>query len=292
MLLLIPFLGAKAQYRTVNDKEAASVFQTPGGFSYEDYGAFIGSAPSGSLDPTALDILYARFDKFSSSDNTMIRGFPYSALKSYEASQVAAGKAPIFVTATYAGKKRPVVFQLVAGSFRERGHRAVRELAAGCQRRRFALRKFLDQQLHPLDRVEVFAIVQHVWFELDECAFNYGVLGVLDDRNHFVSNVTWDSPFPQSSAAYFASVASFFSQLKTQAPDIQTLPNIGSSRDPTQFDNIFTSVPGGLAEDIYSWHALPTAYTRNSWYHADLQLLHLARRSEQSSDHARRASFR
>ena len=45
LLLLFPFISSKAQYRTVIDKEVGAVFQTPGGFSYEDYGAFIGSAP-------------------------------------------------------------------------------------------------------------------------------------------------------------------------------------------------------------------------------------------------------
>ena len=44
------------------------------------------------------------------------------------------------------------------------------------------------------------------------------------------------------------------------------MPNVGSMSDPTQFQPIFTNVPGALAEDIYSWHASPTTYTRNSWY--------------------------
>src|SRR5258708_13356688 len=36
--------------------------------------------------------------------------FPFNELKAFEAAEVAAGRPPIFVTATYAGKKRPVYF--------------------------------------------------------------------------------------------------------------------------------------------------------------------------------------
>jgi len=38
--------------------------------------------------------------------------FPYLALQQIEAHQIAAGGPPIFVTATYAGKSRPVYFGL------------------------------------------------------------------------------------------------------------------------------------------------------------------------------------
>ncbi|MGC1685319.1 MAG: hypothetical protein WA734_06845, partial [Candidatus Acidiferrales bacterium] len=114
-LLLLPFTSVRAQNRTVIDKEAGSIFQTPDGFSYSEYGAFVGSAPTGSLDPSALVVVYGRFDKFAPSDTTMVRGFPYSALRTYESQQVAAGKPPIFVTATYDGKTRPVYFSWSLG---------------------------------------------------------------------------------------------------------------------------------------------------------------------------------
>ena len=266
LLFLFPFISSQAQYRTVIDKEVGAVFQTPGGFSYEDYGAFIGSAPTGSLDPSALDILYARFDKFSTSDNTMVRGFPYSALRTYESQQVAAGKAPIFITATYAGKVRPVYFSWSLGLVNNvaTAPSSAWQYAVNVGDPRF-VNFWINRYIRPIVWQAAYS-VHNVWFELDECAFNYGLLGVLDDSNHFVTNITWDSPFPQSSAAYLSSVASFFNQLHTLAPDVKVMPNVGSLSDPTQFNTIFANVPGALAEDIYSWHAAPTAYTRNSWY--------------------------
>src|SRR3984885_9598007 len=47
-LLFLPFVSVRAQNRTVIDKEAGSIFQTPDGFSYSEYGAFVGSAPTGA----------------------------------------------------------------------------------------------------------------------------------------------------------------------------------------------------------------------------------------------------
>ena len=266
LLLLFPFISSKAQYRTVIDKEVGAVFQTPGGFSYEDYGAFIGSAPTGSLDPNALAILYARFDKFSTSDNTMVRGFPYSALRTYESQQVAAGKAPIFITATYAGKVRPVYFSWSLGLVNNvpTAPSSAWQYAVNVQDPRY-VNFWINNYLRPIVWKVSYA-VPNVWFELDECAFNYGLYGVLDDTNHFVTGVTWDSPFPQTGAAYLNSVESFFSQLKTLAPDIKTMPNVGTMSDPTQFQPIFTNIPGALEENIYSWHTSPTLYTRNAWY--------------------------
>jgi Fn3 associated len=266
LLLLFPFISSKAQYRTVIDKEVGAVFQTPGGFSYEDYGAFIGSAPTGSLDPNALAILYARFDKFSTSDNTMVRGFPYSALRTYESQQVAAGKAPIFITATYAGKVRPVYFSWSLGLVNNvpTAPSSAWQYAVNVQDPRY-VNFWINNYLRPIVW-KVSYSVPNVWFELDECAFNYGLYGVLDDTNHFVTGVTWDSPFPQTGAAYLNSVESFFSQLKTLAPDIKTMPNVGTMSDPTQFQPIFANIPGALEENIYSWHTSPTLYTRNAWY--------------------------
>ena len=265
-LLVLPFLSAHAQYRTVIDKEAGSVFQTPNGFSYNEYGAFIGSAPLGSLDSSALSVYFARFDKFSPSDDTMVRGFPYSGLKTYESQQVAAGKAPIFVTATYAGKKRPVVFSWSLGLVNgiATAPAANWQYAVNVGDPRF-VNFWINRYIRPIVWAPSYT-VHNVWFELDECAFSWGVLGVLDDSKKFIPNVKWDAPFPQTEAAYLDSVASFFDQVKQVAPDVKTLPNVGSISDPTKFQEVYNSVPGALSEDVYSWITDRTAYHRNAWY--------------------------
>ena len=196
----------------------------------------------------------------------MVRGFPYSALRTYESQQVAAGKAPIFITATYAGKVRPVYFSWSLGLVNNvpTAPASAWQYAVNVQDPRY-VNFWINNYLRPIVWKVSYA-VPNVWFELDECAFNYGLYGVLDDTNHFVTGVTWDSPFPQTGASYLNSVESFFSQLKTLAPDIKTMPNVGTMSDPTQFQPIFTNIPGALEENIYSWHTSPTLYTRNAWY--------------------------
>lgn len=270
LVLLVASLFAsvcvRAQYRTVIDKEAASVFQHPNGFPYSDYGAIDGSAPTGSLDPNALQIFYGRFLQAGPNDATTAAGsFPYSALKTYEAQQVAAGQPPIFITATYEGKVRPVLFSwtLNLQNGVPTAPQSNWQYAINVQDPRY-VQFWINNYARGVVLTEAYN-TRNVWIQLDQSAFNSSLFGVLDDTNHFVSGVTWDSPFPQSASAYLNSIASFFQQLSELAPDINVMPNVGSISDPTQLTTIFTHIPGAMSEDIYSWHASPTAYTRNAW---------------------------
>ena len=268
MLVVCSFAvsGAQAQTRTVIDKQVGTVFQVPDNFSYSDYGAVVGSAPAGSMDPAALSVLYGRFDKFEQSDDTMVRGFPYTALRNYEAQQVAAGEAPIFITATYAGKVRPVYFSwsldLVNNVPTTPSQNWQYVVNVGDPR---FVNFWINHYARPILGNADYS-VQNVWVELDECAFNFGLFGVLDDNNNFVAGVQWDAPFPQSNDAYLSSVAAFFNQLKQIAPDIKTMPNLGSISDTSMFNTVFANVPGAISENIYSWHTNASAYTRNTWY--------------------------
>ena len=269
---LLPLVSAHGQNRTVVSKDAGSMFQKPNGFSYSEYGIFEGAYPPGSLDPNALQVLYAKMNQFSPSDATAVRGFPYSQLKTYEAQQVAAGQAPIFVTATYEGKSRPVVFSwslnLVNGV-----------ATAPSQNWQYAVNVSDPRYVHFWVNNYARAILgkaayntPNLWFQLDECAFDYDIFGVLDDNNKFVAGVTWDAPFAQSAPEYLTSVASFFNQLHQLAPDIRVMPNIGTTTDPTQFPTIFENVPGAMHENLYSWHANSIGYIRNLWYTQDFPL--------------------
>jgi hypothetical protein len=257
--------SAFAQYRTVIDKEAGSLFQRPNGFSYSSYGAFVGT-PAGTLDPDALQVIMARFDKFSPHDATVTKGFPYNALKQYESQEVSAGRAPIFVTATYKGKKRPVywAWSLKLSNNAPTTSSSLWEQAVNVQDPRFIkfwVNRFVRGILWPQ-----FYNSRNVAFQVDEAAFNWNLFGVLDDSGHFVAGVPWDSPFPQSANAYFAAVGSFFTQMKTIAPEVKVFPNVGTMSDPSKFKTVFADVPGIINEDIYAWHANLSTYTRNNWY--------------------------
>jgi hypothetical protein len=262
-LVLVPDGFAQQQYRTVIDKEVGSIFQQPNGFPWSDYGAFVGSTPPNVLDPSSIQVFYGRFDQFAPSDPSK---FPYAALRTYEAEEVSAGRPPIFVSATYMGKSRPVLFSWSLGLVNGVPTAPQRnwQYAVNVQDDRF-IHFWINQYIRPVLWQPVYA-KPNVWFELDQCAFIYALYGILDDNNKFVAGVPWDSPFPTDDSAYFNSIATFFNRLKQLAPDIQVMPNVGTISDPTQFQTVFANVPGAMLEDVYAWHATPTAYTRDAWY--------------------------
>lgn len=264
-----PGAAAQGVYRTVIDKEVGSVFQTASGFPFTAYGAFVGT-PAGTLDPDALRVTLARFDKFKPADDTTPKSFPYTKLRQYEAQEVAAGRAPIFITATYQGKKRQVYFswslKLVNNAPTAPSQNW--EAAVNVKDDRF-IHFWIQQYIRPILWQPLYS-TPNQWFELDEGAYNWGIFGVLDDSNHFVASIPWDAPFPTDEAGYLDSVATFFSRLKELAPDIRTMPNIGTMSDPTHFPAIFANVPGIINENIYGWGPVPTTYTRNNWFRQNL----------------------
>jgi hypothetical protein len=268
LAILLVDSSARARYRTIIDKEAGSIFQLPSsGISWSTYGAVDGSPQS--LDPAAIRILYSKFDKFAPSEDTEIRGFPYSALRTYESQEVAAGKAPIFVTSTYLGKERPVLFSwslgLVNGKPTTSSSNWQYAVNVGDSRFiHFWINHYVQPMMQQYQGLAPFG--PNLWFQLDEAAFNLHLFGVLDDNNNFIAGVPWDSPFPQSEADYESGIETFFNQVKALAPDILTMPNIGSMATPSNFPNMFASIPGGLSENIMSWYPNPSAYMRNTWY--------------------------
>jgi len=251
--------------RTVIDKEVGAIYSIPDGFPYSDFGAYVGAAPPGTLDPAALKVSYARFHVFQPSDDTGI-GFPYTALRQYESQEVAAGRPPIFVTATYMGKIRPVLFSWSLGLLNGIPTTSpnVWQYAVNVQDDRF-IKFWINKYIRPVVWQPQYDS-PNVWFELDECAFDWDLYGVLDDTNHFVAGVPWNSLFPQNASEYLAGIQRFFTQLKQLAPDIMTMANVGSMGDPTQFPATFANIPAIMIEDIYSWHSSPTAYIRNKFY--------------------------
>ena len=106
LALILPISSAQAQIRTVTDTEAAWWFEIPS-VPWNDLGAYFGS-PQSTLAADAVRVTIGHFDKFYPAEDGLPEGFPYSKLRAYEAQQVAAGQPPIFITATYAGKSRPV----------------------------------------------------------------------------------------------------------------------------------------------------------------------------------------
>ena len=81
--------------------------------AWANIGAFVGLRHVDQMmlmQPTAIKAVHGRLNHFFPEDDGGYSYFPYAALKQFEATEIAAGRDPIFVTAAYQGKQRPVVF--------------------------------------------------------------------------------------------------------------------------------------------------------------------------------------
>jgi hypothetical protein len=257
---------ARVSVRSVTPSEIGLFFAVPNGFAWKDVGAYVGNPDSeyfAQMSLGALRIQHGRFQFFSPADDTQFSLFPYSRLKQYDARESAAGPS-LFVTATYKGKRRPVYFAWSLG-LRDDIPSAPR--TNWMQAVDVSSNRFIDFWVHRyvqaiLWRGRVPRPTQ--WVGIDNCAFMWELYGVIDDDGRFVAGVPWDPPYPQNSDQYLASIEQFFHKLMQVAPDIQLMCNVGSLKDPSQFQRVYVDVPGIMAEDILE--ADPREFARAGKY--------------------------
>ena len=258
-------------HRTVTDAEAGAIFlANPGDISWKQFGGIVGenkytpdSGATAVYDPDSVKAAYARFTVTKPNDDATT-GFPYNALRAYDASETAKGRPSLFVTATYAGKKRPVLWQWSL-KLDSNGHPTASpstwEYALNLADDRF-IKFWINSYIRSVLWNPIYG--QHnVWFMLDDCAYLFRLYGVIDDTGKFVGAVPWNTPYAQSDSAYLASVAQFYNRVHQLAPDVRLMPNDGGIDDPNQVSTIYANVPGALEEDIYSWHHYYTTYANN-----------------------------
>lgn len=259
--------------RTVIDNEVGSIFTWPvasSGFTWQETGAIVNVSQFfrdfTNLNPQTIKVIHARFHVFKPSDDRSWSWFPYSAFRAYEAKEVAAGRPPLFVTATYQGKRRPVLWAWSLGLNGKTPTAPSSEwrYAVNVQDERFIqfwIQRYVREVLYA-----GLSNVQNLWVGLDECAFMKDLYGVLDDNNQFVSGGTWDQPFPQDESQYLNSINTFFTRVKALAPDVKLMANSGGLKDWKQFSHAFAA-PGIMVEE-YNWvvnaaNVTYSPYTRN-----------------------------
>lgn len=253
--------------RTVMDTELGSVFTNPNGFSVSAWGVRVAgystAAGASALAPLAIKAPYTHLVGIAPADETNWVNFPYTALRNLEASEVAAGRPPIFVTASYQGKKRPVIFAWSLGLVNNRptSPSSSWQYAVNLGDARF-VNFWINQYIRTRFWSRLYGQIENLWVGMDQCSWNQALYGVIDNSGNFVAGVQWDEPFAQNPGAFLQSVASFFNQLQQTAPDIRPLPNTGSISDWTQFHNMYQNVPGLLHENMYDGTSIG-AYTRN-----------------------------
>jgi len=198
--------------------------------------------------------------------------FPYEALQQIEAHQIAAGGPPIFVTATYAGKSRPVYFSLhmqLNSNNRPTTDRSWWSRAVNLRDEAF-IRFFANSYV----RKRMFQPpALNYWLGVDNCIFFLEAYGVLDDSGVFHAVTHFDPPFAQSNPEFLDSIIYFLARLKTIAPDIHIMGNEGDMWDESMFPKVWSGFDGTMREDILvgflpdsgSRNTLHKEYTRYQW---------------------------
>lgn len=253
--------------RTVAASEIGSIFTTPNGFDWTQVGAYVGAPKSelfSYMSPAGIKVVHTRFHVFKQSDEWTWNYFPYSAFRNYEATEIAAGRSPIFVTAYYQGKSRPVVWSwsLALSGSRPTAPSSAWEYAVNVQDDRFI--RYWIQYVNGL--LKEYSSMQNVWVGVDEAAFIPGIYGVIDDNGNFVQGVRWDSPFPQTAADYYKSIQYFFTRVKQLAPSFNIMPNSGGISDWSQFANTFGKAQGMMLEEINPEEGAGDYYVRSLQY--------------------------
>jgi len=252
--------------RTVMSTEFGSIFAKPNGFPASEFGVYIGAgAASTSLSPGAIKGHYSRFHHFAPSDSSL--GFPYAALRQYEAQQMAAGHPGIFVTATYQGKRRPVIDRgslKLNSSNRPTASSENWVYPVNVRDQRF-INFWITKYARPVV-VQPMERLGHPYVYVDGVTLTYDTYGVLDNNDQFVAGVKWNEPFPQSGTDFQNAVAQFFTAVKEQASDIQIMVDTGSISDSNAFRTLYANVPGMLTENVYGWAPNPSESTVTKWY--------------------------
>jgi Chitobiase/beta-hexosaminidase C-terminal domain len=210
----------------------------------------------------AIKVPHGHFQHFAANDPG--DDFPFAALKRLEASELAAGRPPILVTATYAGRRRPVYFAWSLQPDNANQPSAPSDQwaqAVNLGDDRF-VRFFADAYV----RSTMWKPWQeNVWHATDNCSFRYEDYGVIDDQGIFQKDIVWDRPFAQNDGELLNSIKYFLARLKEIAPDIHIVGNEGSMSEEDRFTDVWSGFDGTIREDITNSFAGDT-YSRNQLF--------------------------
>ncbi|GAA6617025.1 chitobiase/beta-hexosaminidase C-terminal domain-containing protein [Scytonema sp. NUACC26] len=237
---MLPTVSSKT-VRTVIDNERGLYYVFPHDKDWKKVGAYIGLPHYedifSAMNPEAIKGIHGRFQHFHPQDEKDYVYFPYAELKKYELDELAQRRPPLWITATYQGKKRPVIFEW-------QSKEKAQAVNIGDQRYiDFFIKNYVRDRLQK-------GSYQNLWVGLDNCAFIYNLYGVFDDKNNYNNKIKWDRPFPQNDKEFIQAVEYFFKRLKETSPDIKIICNEGSIYDESLYKEIFAHTDGVLLEDF------------------------------------------
>jgi Chitobiase/beta-hexosaminidase C-terminal domain/Calx-beta domain len=266
--LLLYCQSVAAGERTVIDNERASWYNTP---HDPQVGIMINTvkADYGKVSEESIKAPHGYFQHHSEDASHYGDKFPMDQLRAYEAAEVAAGRNPLLVTATYAGKKRNVYSQLSI-SPDSSGHPKFDprwwNQAVNLRDDRY-IRFFIHNYVRHREWEPWYP---NMYMSSDTCIFFYRwSYGVLDDGNVFRPDVRWDLPFAQNDDEFLESIAYFTRRLKDLAPDINLLCNAGQMSDESRFADVWGDFAGYEKEDIMEYyHTDPSS---REWVYREFQ---------------------
>jgi len=241
--------------------------QCKGSFECSDWsgiGAYVGQFTYqnfyNSMDPDSLKLPHGRFQHFAPFDDWTEALFPYAEFAQYDASEVAAGRTSLFVSATYQGKIRPVLWNWYGVTSEPYGNNPGR--AVNLKDERF-IQFWINQYIHPwLAKINK----PNVAVLMDNCSFGYGRYGVMDDSGAFVGGVSWNQPYAQNQAEFLDSINNFFARVHEIDPSIKVACNTDAQEPPSEFSLSFQNIDGISVENMEYLYQSGGDWWREAFY--------------------------
>lgn len=240
---LVVFCSLASAERTIIDNERGGFFTYPLDQKWDQVGICVGldepnRYPYEKMTAEAIKGIHARLQHFEQVEKLNYSRFPFQEFTDFEADEIARGREPLWVTTTYKGEKKKVLFSWHAR------HEWGDSQAVNIRDDRFIhflihnyVYKTLDKQMLP-----------GWWVGLDNCAFVYGLYGIWDEKHEWIDKPTWDKPFPQNDQEWLDAAKYCFRRIKDLAPDIRFICNEGTSSDMSQYADIFGITDGIIME--------------------------------------------
>lgn len=176
--------------------------------------------------------------------------FPIAEFLAYERDEVRQGRDPLFITATYEGKKRPVLMLMfLPGRIVAKYHGAEEVQAVNIRDDRY-IKFWVKNHI----RRRVTDPGYHLWnwvIGLDNSTYRIGRYVVVDDEGQY-HRVIWDEPFPQTGEEWMDAAQWALHRIKALAPDVVLLHNpFGKAlEDEARYGEVFGALDGATGEQF------------------------------------------
>jgi hypothetical protein len=175
------------------------------------------------------------------------RTFPLAELLAFERDEVRQGRDPFFVTATYAGKKRPVLLSLsLPGGKAAEAYGPDYVQAVNIRNDRyikFCVKNWFRRALDLSHDLPNWGVI------LDNSFYSQKAYVVIDDQGQY-HQAKWDKPFPQTQGEWVDAAQWGLRRIKELAPDLFLMHStLGDPlADNSRYGEVFQAIDGTQLE--------------------------------------------